>query len=170
MSYFTTLHKGKHLNLVRRGNWEFAQRSNISGIVGIVAVTDDGKLILVEQYRPPVDKRVIELPAGIAGDLEEAKGESLADAARRELIEETGYAAVEMKQIAHGPMSAGLSDEIITMFLATGLTKQTDGGGDASEDIVVHLVPLDDIDAWLASQEQQGKLIDVKIFSGLRFV
>ena len=166
----TTLYEGKYLHLIRRGHWEYAHRPGITGIVGICAVTDDRKLILVEQYRAPTNKRVIELPAGLSGDVDTARGESLVEAAKRELLEETGYAARDMKQIAHGPMSSGISDEIITLFLATGLTKQSDGGGDESEDIVVHLVPVDQVDAWLAEQERAGKLVDVKIFTGLRFV
>ncbi len=170
MNDFTTLYEGKHVHLVKRNHWEYAHRPNISGIVAIAALTDARELILVEQFRPPVSKPVIELPAGLAGDLDEARGESMADAARRELLEETGFLAGQMKQVAHGPMSAGLSDEIITLFVATSLKRQTAGGGDSSERIVVHLVPLDRIDAWLTARQHAGKLVDVKVFSGLRFL
>ncbi len=166
----TTLYKGKHLHLVRRGTWEFAQRPNISGIVGILAVTDDRKLILVEQFRPPVNANVIELPARLAGDLADARGEALADAASRELLEETGYAARAMTQLAEGPISAGISDEILTLFRATGLTRQSDGGGDESEKITIHLVPLDEIDEFLQSQREAERMIDLKVYSGLRFL
>jgi len=170
MNEITTLYAGKHVHFVRRGNWEYASRPNISGIVAIAAVTDARELILVEQFRPPVNKQVIELPAGLAGDLDDARGESMASAAARELLEETGFAAGSMKQVAHGPMSAGLSDEVITLFVATNLKRESAGGGDASESIIVHLVPIDRIDTWITEQEQAGKLVDVKIFSGLRFV
>src|SRR5437868_5276351 len=102
MSDLETIAKGKHLHLVRRGTWEFAHRPNITGIVGIVAVTDDGKLILVEQFRPPVNTAVIELPAGLAGDVAGADDEPLAAAARRELLEETGFDAAEMEELCHG--------------------------------------------------------------------
>src|SRR4051812_22417920 len=91
-----TLCDGKHIRLVQKGKWEFVERKKVSGIVGIVAVTDDGKLILVEQFRPPVNKRVIEIPAGLAGDVAGREEESLETAARRELLEETGYEAREM--------------------------------------------------------------------------
>lgn len=167
MSDRITLAQGKHLNLVRRGTWEFAHRPGITGIVGIIAVTAERELILVEQYRPPVDARVIELPAGLAGDVAAASNESLADAARRELLEEAGYHAAQMKQVAQGPASAGICDEIITLFLATDLQKQHSGGGDATEEITIHLVPLDAIHPWLKDQQHAGKAVDLKVYSGL---
>src|SRR5688500_14489571 len=114
---------GKYIELVRQGGWEFARRKGISGIVGIIAVTDDRKLLLVEQFRPPVGAQVIELPAGLAGDAVGHEKEDLADAARRELLEETGYEARRMERVAAGAASAGMTDEIITLFRATGLTR-----------------------------------------------
>src|SRR5271154_1531774 len=90
---------GKYVNLSTRRGWEFVERKNISGIVAIIAVTDERKLLLVEQYRPPMDKNVIELPAGLAGDARENQGEELERAARRELLEETGYEAREMERL-----------------------------------------------------------------------
>jgi ADP-ribose pyrophosphatase len=170
MSQIQTLYQGKYLRLLRSGTWEFVKRNNVCGIVGIVAVTDARELILVEQFRAPVNARVIELPAGLAGDLADAPVEDLALAAKRELLEETGYEASGMTLLAEGPVSAGLSDEVITLFRATGLTKHDDGGGDESENITVHHVPLDGIDAWLAEQRKAGKLIDLKLYAGLRFV
>jgi ADP-ribose pyrophosphatase len=170
MSDLETLYQGKHIRLVRSGRWEFVKRNNVCGIVGIVAVTEARELILVEQFRVPVNASVIELPAGLAGDLADAPVEDLAIAAKRELLEETGYDAAEMQFLAEGPVSAGLSDEVITLFRATGLTKHHDGGGDESEDITVHHVPLERIDAWLAEQRKAGKLIDLKLYAGLRFV
>src|SRR5688572_24510395 len=65
-----TLCEGKHIRLVQRGTYEFASRRKASGIVGIIAVNAKGKLLLIEQFRPPVGKRVIEIPAGLAGDVE----------------------------------------------------------------------------------------------------
>ena len=81
----------RHLQLVRRGGWEYVERPNVTGIVVIVPVTRDGELVLIEQYRVPVDRPVIELPAGLAGDVPGTEGERLEAAARRELLEETGY-------------------------------------------------------------------------------
>ena len=164
-----TIADGKHIALVRRGAWEYAARKGISGIVGIVAVTEDRRLVLVEQDRPPVNRRVIELPAGLAGDDAGHRGEDLAAAARRELLEETGYAARDMRRLAAGAASAGMTDEIITLFLATGLTKAGPGEGDGSEDITVHEVPLEGILAWLAAREAEGRLIDLKVYAGVYF-
>ena len=162
-----TLHAGRHLTLARRGHWEFATRSGATGVVGIVAVTDDERLVLVEQFRPPVNKRVIELPAGLAGDIVGQTTESLETAARRELLEETGYEARDCRRIFEGPSSAGLTDEMITIFLMTGLTKLGLGGGDASESIVVHEAPLASLLWWLSERQVDGCLIDPKIFGGL---
>src|SRR5437588_9174907 len=111
-----TIADGKHISLVKRGSWEYVTRKGISGIVAIVAVTDDGRMILVEQFRPAVGKNVIELPAGLAGDDHGAQnmsnGEELIDAARRELLEETGYEAQSMELLTEGTPSAGITDEI----------------------------------------------------------
>lgn len=164
-----TLFDGKHVRLVSRGGWEYAQRKSVTGIVAILAVTNDGKLILVEQYRPPVGKRVIELPAGLAGDVAGQETEELAAAARRELLEETGYEADEMNYLADGAASAGITDEVITLFRATGLRKTGAGEGDGSEDITVHEVPLADVRRWLEERRAGGSLIDLKVFSGLYF-
>jgi ADP-ribose pyrophosphatase len=165
-----TLYDGKHVRLVRQGKWEFVRRPNTSGIVGIVAVTDDGKLLLVEQFRPPVGKTVIELPAGLAGDVAGSEGEDLADAARRELLEETGYSAAAMTAVASGPPSAGLSDEVVTMFVARGLTKTGDGAGDGFEQITLHEVPVDGVRAFVDRKAGEGCLVDLKVFAGLYFV
>jgi ADP-ribose pyrophosphatase len=97
---------GKYLRFVRRSGWEYVERRGITGIVGIVAVTDEGKLLLVEQYRTPVNKRVIEIPAGLVGDEAGKEAESLLSAARRELQEETGYYAGNLLPLASGPSSA----------------------------------------------------------------
>jgi len=161
------LWEGSYLRVMRRGRWEYVQRTNVTGIVCIVPVTDDGKLILVEQYRPPVGATVFELPAGLVGDLPGEADEPLAAAARRELLEETGYRAQRMEPLFEGAPSAGLSDEHITFFVATGLEKVALGGGDESEDIAVHEVPLDDVFAWLRARQDAGAVLDAKIFSPL---
>src|SRR5271156_1693404 len=104
-----TLHSSKFLNLIKEGHWEYVDRVNASGAALIVAVTPEEKLLLVEQYRIPVHSRTIELPAGIIGD-EPGKGhESHAEAARRELLEETGYAAERMEPLTTGPACSGLT-------------------------------------------------------------
>ena len=165
-----TLHTGRHLSLVRRGHWEFATRHGATGVVGLVAVTEDAKMVLVEQARPPLGKQVIELPAGLSGDIVGEESESLITAARRELLEETGYEALEVKLLTEGPSSAGLTDEMISFFLMTGLIKTGAGGGDASEDIVVHEVPLAEMPEWLEERRRSGWAIDPKIYVGLFWI
>jgi len=164
------LHAGRHLRLVQRGGWEWVERIRGSGVVAIVALTPKAKLILVEQFRAPVGCRVIELPAGISGDIQGQESEGLIVAAKRELLEETGYVAKRWQELTAGPSSAGLTNEVVTFFLASDLTRQGAGGGDASEDIEVHQVPLAGIDAWLRERQNAGRLVDPKVFAGLYFL
>ena len=165
----SVLCEGRYLRFVRRGTWEYVERRNISGIVGLVPVTDEGQLVLVEQYRPPVARNVIELPAGLVGDRPEEPEETLLAAARRELLEETGYEAGRIEPLTEGAASAGSADEILTLLLATNLRKVGPGGGDAHEQITVHLVPLDQAAAWLDAKRQAGLVIDLKVYAGLYF-
>jgi ADP-ribose pyrophosphatase len=157
----------KYLRFVRRGNWDYVTRPNISGVVCIVAVTSEDKLLLVDQYRVPLGRRAIELPAGLSGDQADEEREPLVAAAQRELLEETGYAAKRFTQVFEGPSSSGLTDETIAFFLAEDLTRVHDGGGDASEAITVHEVPLGEIDAWLAQRAAEGYSIDLRVPAGL---
>lgn len=166
----TVVYTGKFLALVKEGHWEYAHRTNATGAAIIVAVTDEQKLLLVEQYRIPVHARTIELPAGIIGDEPDSAAEAHAEAARRELVEETGYEAGHIEALTHGPASGGLASETVTLFLATKLHRVGVGGGVAHEDITVHEVPLRDIDDWLAAKAKTGCLVDPKIYGGLYFI
>jgi len=105
----TTLHSGKFLTVIKEGYWEYVTRLNAAGAAVIVAVTEEQKLLLVEQYRIPVHTRTIKLPAGIIGDEPGCTDESHAEAARRELLEETGYAAAHIEHLTSGPSGAGLT-------------------------------------------------------------
>jgi len=163
------LYEGGHVRLRKWQGWEFAERCGINGIVGIVAVTQDGNLLLVEQFRPPVQSRVIELPAGLAGDSAGNEKETLMEAAKRELLEETGYKATRLEKLTAGPPSAGIITEIITFFRASGLKKVSPGGGDYGEDIIVHEVSIRSAPDWIREQEKSGILIDPKVFLGLYF-
>jgi len=161
-----TRYKGRYLSLLEREGWEFASRSNARSVVVIVAVTDTGELVLVEQYRKPIEAPVIELPAGLVGDHVEPD-ETVLEAARRELEEETGFTATELEVLMDCPSSAGMSDEIITFVLATGLERTGPGGGDDSEEIDVLVIPLARADDWLDRQLSAGKSMDPKIYSAL---
>lgn len=164
------LARGKFLSLVKVGKWEYATRENATGVVLIAPQTSDGKIILVEQFRPPVNCNVIEFPAGLAGDSAEVAGEPLEQAAARELEEETGYRAERLEHVFTGPASAGLCDEIATLFLAHGLTRVAAGGGVGSEAITVHEVPVAEIGTWLAAKQREGCLVDARVYTGLYFL
>ena len=164
------LAEGRRVRLVQQGHWEFAERTNARGAVVLAAATDDGRLLLVEQYRIPVGRRVIEPPAGLVGDVIGEEEEELETAARRELLEETGYEAARLELASIGPPSAGLATEIVAFFVARGLTKVHDGGGDDSEEIVVHAAPIDSIEPWLADRAAEGTLIDPKVYAALYFL
>lgn len=161
------LGRGRFLTLRRRGSWEFVERPNVAEVAVLFAVTEDGKAVLVEQYREPVQSRTIEWPAGLVGDEEGRDGEDLLQGANRELEEETGFRAGELRIVETGPSSAGLSSEIITFIRASKLEKVGEGGGVAGENIQVHLIALAEVDAWLRSCIQEGCLIDPKVYAGL---
>lgn len=164
------LHKGKYLDLISEDGWEFVKRTNCSGIVVIVTVTKDGKALFVEQFRRPVRAQVIEWPAGLVNDKTPHDPESMETAARRELLEETGYEAGELALLAEGPVSSGLSAEIITFYQALDVTQKGPGGGDDTESIVVHEVPLREADLWLYEMGKKGYLVDPKVYVGLYFL
>lgn len=161
------LYEGRYLALQMLDDWEFATRPNSRAVVGVLAITDDGEVVLVEQFRRPLQKSVIELPAGLVGDEIEFADESLADCAARELLEETGYRAGKIEPLLASPTSAGMTDEITHLFLATELTQEHDGGGVGDEQIETHLVPVDYIDAWLYEKQNCGLAIDFKIHAAL---
>ena len=163
------LGQGRFLRLVEEGGWEYTERMGSSGVVVIVPLTEKGEIVLVEQYRPPLKKRVLELPAGLVGDIAGFENEAFETAAARELEEETGFKAGAMRFMASGPSSAGSSNVLIHFYLATGLLKAGQGGGDEHEDIEVHVVPLKEAEAFAAAKENEGRLVDPKIFAGLYF-
>jgi ADP-ribose pyrophosphatase len=162
------LARGRHLQLVRRDGWEYVERTKATGIVVLVPVTDDGRIVLIEQFRPPVGRRCVELPAGLAGDVAGAESEDLTEAAKRELVEETGYEPGRLKLLTVGPPSAGQSTEIVTVYLATELKRVGPGGGDGSEDIQLHEVKVATALAWLAKRAT-GRYVDPKVYAGLFF-
>jgi ADP-ribose pyrophosphatase len=167
MSKPETLFETRWIRFHRRGHWDYVVRPHSDRCVGILAIDDEDHILLVEQFRIPIQQRAVELPAGIVGDEDEFRGEPLAATAARELLEETGYRAGRMVELISSPTSAGLTSEFMHLFLATGLTRETEGGGTHGEDIMVHRVPLGGIRAWLHEQQRQGKTIDCKIHAAL---
>ncbi|HBE9317373.1 NUDIX hydrolase [Clostridioides difficile] len=110
----------------------------VGGAVGIVAITDDNKVVLVKQFRKPIEKPIFEIPAG---KLE--KNESPKECAERELKEETGYSAKNIKLIHKFFTSAGFSNEIMFVYLATGLTPG-ENNLDADEFLDVYEIELEE--------------------------
>ncbi len=144
-------------------NWETIERIGCNGVVVIVPFTDDNAVILIRQYRPPVDGYVIELPAGLI-DI----GETPEASARRELTEETGYAARSMDFLISGPASSGSSSEILDVFAASGLTFVGIGKRDEAENMEPITIPLEMLDEEVARLEQNGNYIDLKVHGMIR--
>ncbi|HEY0309726.1 MAG TPA: NUDIX hydrolase [Luteimonas sp.] len=161
-----TMCEGKWLRLVRRGRWEYAERTHADGMaVIIIAATPDDRVLFVEQSRIPLGGKTIEMPAGLVGD--QAGEDTLEDAARRELVEETGWSAGRVEVLLVGPTSSGMSNERIAFVRATGLRRVGPGGGDSTEDIIVHEVPRADAPAWLMRKRSEGYELDLKLWAGL---
>lgn len=163
------LHKGQFLRLLRNGRWEFVQRVRANGAVFVVAVTEQDEIVLVEQFRVPLQARVIELPAGIMGDESHLSDESPEASGARELEEETGFRSSRVERLFTGPTAPGMTSELLHFVMATGLSRVHAGGGVDGEDITVHVVPLAGADRWLAQQQERGLLVEPRVFAGLRF-
>lgn len=145
-------------------NWEAVERVNCYGVVAVVPITKNGELLLIRQFRPVVNNFVIEFPAGIND-----RKEMLIDVAKRELIEETGYTAEEFIFLAEGPLSSGMSTEIMTVFLAKNsfqasyLLKQQ-FPPEESESIEIIKIPISLLHETLENFQRDGNYIDLKIY------
>ncbi|MBT8062169.1 MAG: NUDIX hydrolase [Xanthomonadales bacterium] len=166
MPDYKKLYSGRYLGLVERERWEYTTRVNASAVAVLIPLTQQGELLLVEQFRVPVNAVVTELPAGLVGDLDDPE-EPLVTAAYRELEEETGFRAEKLDILLTCPSSAGMSDELVTFVLARQLHQTGPGGGDDSEEITVHRVPLGEVDEWLAGRLAMGHQVDPKIYTAL---
>ncbi len=129
------------------------------GAVLIVPVFDDGRVLMIRQHRYAPGCELLELPAGT---LDHA-GESLVDAARRELAEETGYSAREWRLLTSFYTTPGFTDELIHCFLATGLAPGATGEPDEDEQIEPVLLPL----AEARAMARRGEIRDAKTMVGL---
>jgi ADP-ribose pyrophosphatase len=157
------------LRCIDRDGWTFVERPNASGVVLVVPVTRDRRALLIEQYRVPVGRKVVEWPAGLVGDEPGNNGEELEAAARRELMEETGYRAGRVEQIATCTTSPGVTSEVVSFFLATELSKEGKGGGTGDERIDVFEIPLDEVRSWLRQREAAGSLVSAQVAAGLYY-
>jgi 8-oxo-dGTP pyrophosphatase MutT (NUDIX family) len=130
------------------------------GAVAVVPLLDDGRVVMVRQYRAPIDQLLLEIPAG----LRDVAGEDPELTAARELAEETGMAADHIEWLCEFHNSAGCSDETIVIYLATGLRPvELDRQGVEEQHMTIEHVALDDLDQLVA----RGELTDAKSIIGL---
>ncbi|MFD1395112.1 NUDIX domain-containing protein [Kroppenstedtia eburnea] len=128
-----------------------------SGAVSVLAVTGEGKIVLVRQYRKPLEKEILELPAG---KLE--PGEDPADCALRELEEETGYRAAELTHLVSFYTSPGFADELLHLYEAQGVSE---GTFRPDEDEFVERVELTLEEAF--DRMKSGEICDAKTVTAL---
>ena len=153
--------EGKYIVAKTRGRWEYVSRARGIRAAVIIAIDPEDHVILVEQYRVPLGRACIELPAGLIGD--ETEGEDPTEAAARELEEETGYRAGRIEVLGEFHSSPGMVSESFTLLRAHDLVKVGPGGGTESEQITVHRVPRKDLPAFIAERRAKGDAMDVKL-------
>jgi ADP-ribose pyrophosphatase len=127
------------------------------GAVAVVAVNKDNDIFMVRQYRKPIEKELLEIPAG---KLE--KGESIQICAKRELMEETGYYPHDLRHVTSFYTSPGFSNEIIHLFLATNLDRKA---READYDEYLQLARVPFVEA--IKKMHSGQIIDGKTIVGL---
>ena len=157
-----TVWQGRFLTTKVRGRWEYVSRARGMRAAVILAV-EAGEVILVEQYRVPLGRPCIELPAGLIGDVAGSEHEDALEAAARELEEETGYRAGRMEALGEFWSSPGMVSESFTLLRAHDLTQVGPGGGTEGENITVHRVALATLPAFLAERRALGDAVDVKL-------
>lgn len=160
-----TVFTGDHILVIERDHWQYVERKKAREAVAVIADTEDGLVILTEQFRRPVNARVIDWPAGLVGD--DDPSISADDTAKKELEEETGYVCDTVERLVKGPSSPGITSELVTLYRARGVRKKGEGGGVGGEDITVHAIPRGELKSWLA---KQTAMIDLKVWAGLYFL
>lgn len=152
--------EGQFIVAKTRGRWEYVSRTR--GIrAAVILAIDEGDVLLVEQYRVPLGRNCLELPAGLIGD--DGVDEAAEVAAARELEEETGYRPATIEGLGEFFSSPGMVSESFTLVRASGLEKVSGGGGTEGENITVHRVPLAEIEAFVAATRARGCAIDVRL-------
>lgn len=161
--------EGRFVVAKKRGRWEYVSRARNIRAAVILAVDAEQHVILVEQFRVPLGKICVELPAGLIGDHDDpndsGQGEDASIAAARELEEETGYRAGRIENLGEFYSSPGMVSESFTLFAAHDLQKIGPGGGVPGENITVHRVPLAGLSAFIAERRRAGDAIDVKLLT-----
>lgn len=155
--------QGKYVTAKKRGRWEYVSRTRNIRAAVILAIDAADHVLLVEQYRTPLGRACIELPAGLIGDHDDTPDEDVLIAGARELEEETGYRAGRLESLGEFWSSPGMVTESFTLLRAHDLTQIGPGGGVDGENITVHRVALAGISAFLAERRAMGDAIDVKL-------
>jgi len=159
--------EGQFITAKMRGRWEYVGRARGIRAAAIIALDDDPDgtrhVILVSQYRVALSHFSLEIPAGLVGDDAGGEGESALTAAARELEEETGYRAGNLKVLGEFYSSPGMVSECFTLLKATGLERVGEGGGTEGENITVHRVALRDLSRFVAEWRRAGHAVDVRI-------
>ena len=153
--------QGRFITAKTRGKWEYVSRARGIRAAVILAIDDQDHVLLVEQYRVPLGRACIELPAGLIGDGDGPEEDVVA--AARELEEETGYRAARMEVLGEFWSSPGMVTESYSLLRAHGLTRIGPGGGTPGENITVHRVPLSGISQAVAKWRAEGYAIDTKL-------
>jgi ADP-ribose pyrophosphatase len=151
--WMSIFHKQFEMSDGKRGNYFFV---HTNGSALLIPVTDDGKILLVKQYRYLTDSVSLELPCGGIKD-----GQNDEVAARAELVEETGYDCKKLKRVGRFLPYNGLSDEFCTVFISRGLEK-VGRRPDMTEEIEVVSMAPDEIDKLVA----RGKIVDGMTIAG----
>ena len=161
---------GKWVVAKRRGRWEYVTRARSIRAAVILAL--DGppearEIVIIDQYRVPVGRRCLELPAGLIGDGAGDEGEGPIETAKRELEEETGYRARDWTDLGEFWSSPGMVSESFSLIRASGLERVGEGGGDEHEDIVVHRVPVAEMPDFVRRSRENGLAVDVRLLAVL---
>lgn len=155
-----TMWAGRFITAKKQGRWEYVSRAR--GIrAAVILAVDDGHVLLVDQFRVPLGRRCLELPAGLIGD--DSAGEAPDVAAARELEEETGYRAGRIEQVGEYFSSPGMVSESFHLMRAHDLVRVGEGGGVEDEGIVVHRVALATVPAFVEDMRAKGYAVDVKL-------
>ena len=155
--------QGRFITTKVKGKWEYVSRARGIRAAVILAIDEHDHVILVEQYRVPLGRNCIELPAGLVGDHDDTAGEHDTCAAARELEEETGFRAGRLEVVGEFWSSPGMVSESFTLVRAHDLEKVSEGGGTDGENITVHRVPRVAIADFIAERRKRGDAIDVKL-------
>jgi ADP-ribose pyrophosphatase len=154
--------QGRFITAKKRGTWEYVSRAR--GIkAAVILAVDEEHVLLVEQFRAPINRVCLELPAGLIGD--ETEGEAVELAAARELEEETGYRPAIVTVVGEFYSSPGIVSESYFFVQANQLTKVSNGGGVEGENITVHRVALADLSIFVAAKRAEGCAIDSKLLT-----